>query len=212
MDEAGRVDRDGYHIDKFVLHTTSGVPLPGLTYHPAKPGRDAYLYLHESGKTADGAAGGPIEKLVNEGSVVVSIDFRGTGETASAARPNELFGDSKSFFLAYLLGQSIVGLHTEDTLAAAQFVANYKTKTPRKVHLIAVGRSGIPALHAAALEPQLFASLTLKNTPSSWSSLIPQKTPAGSLTSSVHSALTTYDLPDLLRTIDPAKLHLENSN
>src|SRR5262249_23065579 len=76
MVETGRVDRAEYHIDKFVLHTDSGVPLPGLTYHPQKPGRDAYLYLHEDGKTADGAAGGPIEKLVMEGSVVVSIDLR----------------------------------------------------------------------------------------------------------------------------------------
>jgi len=208
MDEAGRVDRDGYHIDKFILHTTSGVPLTGLTYHPAKPSAEAYLYLHENGKTADGAAGGPIEKLVQAGSVVVSVDLRGTGETASAGRPNNLFGDSKTFFLAYLLGQSLVGLHTEDALAAGQFVANYKVKTPRKVHLIAVGRAGIPALHAAALEPQLFASLTLKNAPESWT-IIPQRIPSGQLTTAVHGALTMYDLPDLLSTIDPAKLHIE---
>ena len=82
MDEAGRVDRNGYHIDKFVLHTGSGVPLPGLTYHPAKPVDDAYLYLHEDGKAADGAPGGPIEKLVQAGNVVVAIDLRGIGETA----------------------------------------------------------------------------------------------------------------------------------
>src|SRR5262245_35581991 len=37
MIETGRVDRDGYHIDKFVLETNSGIPLPGLTYHPAQP-------------------------------------------------------------------------------------------------------------------------------------------------------------------------------
>ena len=130
-----------YHIDKFVLHTDSGVPLPGLTYHPAKPGRDAYLYLHEGGKTADGAPGGPIEKLVKD-------RLRRRGHRSArhrrngvAAGPNALFGDSKSYFLAYLLGQSLVGLHTEDALAAAHFVANYKTKTPRKVHLIGVGRA-----------------------------------------------------------------------
>jgi len=209
MDEAGRVDREGYHIDKFVLHTTSGVPLPGLTYHPAKPSADAYLYLHEGGKAADGAAGGPIEKLVQAGSVVVSIDLRGTGETAAGGRRDDAFGDSKSYFLAYLLGQSFVGLHTEDTLSAGQFVANYKVKTPRKVRLIAVGHAGIPALHAVALEPQLFASLTLKNAPESWSSIIPQRVPSGQLTSTVQGALATYDLPDLARTIAPDKLHIE---
>jgi cephalosporin-C deacetylase-like acetyl esterase len=208
MVEAGRVDRADYHIDKFVLHTDSGVPLPGLTYHPQKPGRDAYLYLHEDGKTADGAPGGPIEKLVMEGSVVVAIDLRGIGETA-AGRPDALLGNSKTYFLAYLLGQSMVGLHTEDVLAGAQFVANYKTKTPRKVHLIGVGRAGIAALHAAALEPDLFASVTLRRTLDAWSPVVGQQVPQGRLTTAVHDALRAYDLPDLVRSLDPAKLHIE---
>jgi hypothetical protein len=30
------------------------------------------------------------------------------------------------------------------------------------------------------------------------------------LTSAVHGALVKYDLPDLLRSIDPAKLKIEN--
>src|SRR5436190_851648 len=205
MVEAGRVDRADYHIDKFVLHTDSGVPLPGLTYHPQKPGRDAYLYLHEGGKAADGAVGGPIEKLVKEGSVVVAIDLRGTGETA-AGRTDSLLGDAKSYFLAYLLGQSMVGLHTEDALAGGQFVAHYKTSTPRKVHLIGVGRAGIAALHAAALEPDMFASVTLRRTPAAWSPIVPQSVPQGLLTSTVHGALRIYDLPDLVRAIEPAKV------
>jgi pimeloyl-ACP methyl ester carboxylesterase len=209
--ETGRVDRADYHIDKFVLHTASGVPLPGLTYHPQKPGRDAYLYLHEAGKHADGAAGGPIEKLVNEGSVVVSIDLRGTGETAGG-RPDALLGDSKTYFLAYLLGQSLTGLHTDDVLAGAQFVANYKTKTPRKVHLVGVGRAAIPALHAAALEPDVFASVTLRGGPEAWSPVISQPVPKGLLTTTVHGALKTYDLPDLVRTLDPAKLRIERGD
>jgi hypothetical protein len=207
MVEAGRVDRADYHIDKFVLHTDSGVPLPGLTYHPQKPGRDAYLYLHEGGKTADGSPGGPIEKLVNEGSVVVAIDLRGSGETG-AARSDALLGDSKSYFLSYLLGQSLVGLHTEDALAGAQFVAHYKTKTPRNVHLIGVGRAGIAALHAAALEPDMFASVKLERTLSSWSEVVPRPVPVGLLTCAVHGALRKYDLPDLVGTIEPSKLRV----
>jgi hypothetical protein len=117
-----------------------------------------------------------------------------------------LLGDSRSFFLSYLLGQSLVGLNTEDALAAAQFVANYKTKTPRKVHLIGVGRAGIAALHAAALEPEMFASVRLERTLESWSQVVPQSVPQGQLTTTVHGALRIYDLPDLARTIDPSKL------
>ncbi len=208
MVEAGRVDRDGYHIDKFVLHTDSGVPLPGLTYHPATPGADAYLYLHDGGKVADGAVGGPIEKLVREGSVVVAVELRGTGETARD-KPDAMLGQWKSFYLAYLLGQPLVGLHTEDTIAAGRFVANYKTKVPRKVHLVAVGHASVPALHAAAFAPDLFASVTLKDPLEAWSPVVSQPVPAGQLTSTVHGALQVYDLPDLVRIVGPEKVRID---
>lgn len=207
-EKAGKVTRDGYHIDKLVLHTDSGVPLSALTFHPQEPQEDAYVYLHDGGKVADGAPGGPIEKLVGEGYVVVSVDLRGQGETA-AGKTDALLGDWKSFYLAYLMGRSVVGMHAEDTLVAGRFVANYETKKPRKVHLIAVGNVGIAALHAAALEPDLFASVTLRGTPESWSHVVGQKVPTGMLTSTVHGALRVYDLPDLVRAIGPDKVHVE---
>lgn len=208
FEEAGRVDREEYHIDKFVLRPKTGAPLPGLTYHPKQPGRDAYLYLHEDGKTADGALGGPIEELVLRGNVVVAIDLRGTGETASG-KPDSLLGDYKTFYLAYLLGQPLVGLHTEDAIVAARFVANYKTATPRKVHLIGVGRAGIAALHAAALEPDLFASTTLKRTLPSWGEIVSEPRPSGLLTTTVHGALRVYDLPDLAKLVGSDRLKVE---
>ena len=96
-----------------------------------------------------------------------------------------------------------------DRLSAGHFVANYKTKTPRRVHLVGIGRAGIAALHAAALEPDLFASVTLRRAPQSWSAIVGQSVPAGYLTSTVHGALQTYDLPDLVRSLDPAKVHVE---
>jgi dienelactone hydrolase len=208
MVDVGKVDRDGYHIDKFLLHTDSGVPLPGLTFHPPEPKGEAYLYLHEGGKVADGEPGGPIERLVREGYVVVAVDLRGTGETA-AGKPDALLGQWKSYYLAYLLGQSIVGLHTEDVIAAGRFVAHYKTKTPRKVHVIAVGRHSVPVLHAAALDPDLFTSVELKQPLEAWSPIVAQSVPAGMLTTTVHGALAVYDLPDLTRVIGREKLRLD---
>jgi pimeloyl-ACP methyl ester carboxylesterase len=208
-EKAGKVTREDYHIDKLVLHGDSGVPMPALTYHPKDPQEEAYVYLHDGGKAADGAVGGPIEKLVDEGYVVVAVDLRGQGETASG-KPDSLLGDWKSFYLAYLLGKPLVGMHAEDVLVTGRFVANYETKKPRKVHLVAVGNSGIAALHAAALEPDLFATVTLRGTPESWSSVVSQKAPAGLLTTTVHGALTAYDLPDLVKAIGPDKIRLES--
>ncbi|HQX52437.1 MAG TPA: hypothetical protein PLR25_21125 [Planctomycetaceae bacterium] len=85
-EDRGRVQRDGYHIDKLVLRTDSGQLIPGLTFHPPTPSDDAYLYLHDQGKLGDGQTDGAIVDLVNQGFAVVSIDLRGQGNTSSGHR------------------------------------------------------------------------------------------------------------------------------
>lgn len=209
-EDKGRVTRDAYHIDKLVMKTKAGAVLPALTFHPKSPQDEAYLYLHSDGKLGDSAPGGPIEKLVEQGFAVVSVDLRGQGET-SAGRRDETLGDWKTFYLPYLLGQSLVGMRTDDALAAGRFVAFYQRDKdkPRKVHLVGVGQAGIIALHAAAMEPSLFASVTLRKTPRDWDSIVRQSAPAGQLDYAVHGALATYDLPDLVRLAGADKVRFE---
>ena len=209
FEDLGRVRGETYHVDKLVLKT-EGVVLPGLTFHPPSPQDDAYLYLHDDGKTGDAAPGGPIEKLVGDGFAVVAVDLSGQGETGAGKR-DPLIGDYRTYYLAYLLGKSLVGLRADDALAAAHFVAYYQkpADAPRRVHLVGVGQSGIVALHAAAMRPEWFASVTLRNTPREWSSLVGRSVPAGLLEGTVHGALREYDLPDLVRLIGPDKVRFE---
>ena len=187
------------------------MPLPGLTFHPPLPVDDAYVYLHEDGKLGDSEPDGPIEDLISEGYAVVTVDLRGQGETGSGSRDATLT-DWKTFYLSYLLGKSLVGLRVEDALAAADFVAFYQKKrdAPRKVHLVGVGHAGIVALHAAALNPDRFASVTLRKTPHSWASVVSQSSPAGHLDSTVHGVLETYDLPDLVRLVGADKVRFDD--
>lgn len=210
FEDVGRIQRGEYHIDRLILRTDSGVPLPGLTFHPKSPQDDAYLYLHDNGKLGDSEPDGRIEQLVNDGYAVVSIDLRGQGETAVGKR-DELLTDWKTYYLAYLLGKPLLGLRVEDALAAGHFVAYYQKPAdqPRRVHLVGVGQAGIIALHAAALRPELFASVTLRNTPRNWSSIVKQPVPQGQLDSAVHAALEVYDLPDLVRLVGEDKVRYE---
>ena len=209
--DLGRVQRDGYHIDKLVLRTDAGVPLPALTFHPPSPADAAYLYLHEDGKLGDSEADGPIEKLVADGYAVVTIDLCGQGETAAGQR-DKLLTDWKTYYLSYLLGRPLVGMRVEDALAAADFVAYYQKEKndPREVHLVGVGQAGIVALHAAALHPDRFTSVTLRGVPRDWTSVLRQSIPAGQLDSTVHAALEVYDLPDLVRLVGVNKVRFEN--
>ena len=82
---------------------------------------------------------------------------------------------------------------------SAHFVAYYETKQPREVHVVGVGEAGLAALHAAALRPELFTSITLRNVPRDWASVVREAAPTGRLTGAVHGAPELYDLPDLAR-------------
>lgn len=198
MEDRGRVNRPHYHIDRLVLKTDQGHLIPGLTWHPPVPSDDAYLYLHDAGKTGAGQPDGAIEKLVNEGFAVVSVDLRNQGEL-QGEKSNPLLTDWKTFYLAYLLGDSLLAHRVEDVLNSADFVAYYQKPRdkPRRVHLVAEGQSGIAALHAAALQPELFASVTLKNAPQDWTSIVAASNPAGHLEHTIHGVLRYWDLPDL---------------
>ncbi len=207
----GRVEREAYQIDKLVLHGDNDVPLPALMFQPSSPLDDVYLYLHDDGKRGDTQVGGAVERIVDEGFRVLAIDLRGQGET-QADKSDPLLTDWKTYYLAYLLGKPLVGLRVEDVFTAADFVTDYEKQiqdNPRRIHLVAVGRSGVVALHAAALRPERFASVTLRNAPRDWSSVVAQEVPAGQLDSVVHDALEHYELTDLVRMIGSDKVDRE---
>lgn len=80
----------------------------------------------------------------------------------------------------------------------------------KKVHLIARGAAGVIALHAAALAPDLYASVHLHNSPTNWSDVVSSPLPLGQLETAVHGALTVYDLPNLVDLIGSDKVRRIN--
>ena len=163
IETVGTVARTGYSIEKLLIKPEEGVSLPALLFLPEKPEPDrVVLYVHQQGKAADAGAGGPIERLVRAGDSVLAVDLRGTGQTQAATQDGGYSDEYKDAYLAYLLGRSYVGMRAEDVLVCARYAAE-RAAGGREgvVRLVAVGNVGIPALHAAALEPGLFQSATL---------------------------------------------------
>lgn len=197
-EEMGSIARNGYKIQKLILVPEKGIFLPALKFIPDKPSTGTILYLHENGKQSDASVDGPIEKLVQSGKTIVAVDVRGTGETKQDSQKygNPYFGkDAQDAYAAYVMGKSYVAMRTEDILIAAQYaISKGDTNT---AELIATGNIGIPALHAAALEPDLFKSVTLRKTLTSWSSIIENRISSNQLINTVHGVLKVYDLPDL---------------
>lgn len=168
----GKIKREGYVIEKMVMQTEPGILLPVLLFVPAKPKGGRALYLDGNGKHVDASPSEAIEKLVQQGKVVLTIDLRGTGETGGST--DNLWGGSfDDFFLAYLLGRSMVGMRTEDVLIAGRFLAEWQSKeAPVPIDLMANNGAVPPAIHAAALEAQLFSSLQVGRHLPSWSQLV----------------------------------------
>ncbi len=94
---------------------------------------------------------------------------------------------------------------------AREFMQKYEMlEEPNRVHLISVGRVGPPALHAAALEPVLFASVALQRCLVSWSSVLSAPMATNQFENVVHGALKTYDLPDLLAALPKARVTISD--
>ena len=95
---------------------------------------------------------------------------------------------------------------------SARFLARLNTEAakPQKVGLIAIGSAGPPALHAAALEPQIFDSLELRQSLASWSDVVGNPGAGGQLANTVHGALRVYDLPNLVETLPPKNVNIDD--
>jgi len=215
----GRVERSGetgvragYHTEKLVIKPAEGVLLPALVFEPDAASAGACLYLHGEGKHVDAAAGGPIERLVLAGNTVLAVDLSGCGETRVTAwryrgAASWLGTAAAEFFIAYMLDKSFVGMRAEDVLVCGRFLA--ERCGAERVDVVAVGEAGPAALHAVALEPQIFATLTLRRSLESWSGACRTRETKNVLMQTVHAALTVYDLPELVSVVGPRRIKVE---
>jgi dienelactone hydrolase len=202
------IDRDGYRIKRLALKPEPGIVLPALLFVPAAPNGEACLYVHGDGKTAAAQPGGPIDERVRAGQLVLAPDLRGMGETISewgARGWGDTLGlDWKEAVLATMLDKPYLAMRAEDIMVCARFLAGYGAPEPtRPVHLVAVGASGPAAIHAAALQSDLFVSLRLERVLQSWDAVVRTPEAVRQLENTVHGALRRYDLTDLLASLPP---------
>jgi dienelactone hydrolase len=202
--------RDGFTIEKLVMKVDDGFELPALLFVPEKAKGTATLYLHGESMQADAATGGPIEKLVRAGEIVLAAELRGIGETETGLRKTAYgrgrFGrDLLEVLTVYLMGGSYIGVRTEDVQA---WTRHLQTKA-KSMRVIAIGEAAIPALHAAALEPEHFEAVTLRRMIASWEALVGADESFNQAVNLVHGVLRHYDLPELIEMAGRDRVRLE---
>ena len=197
--EAGKSERDGIQFRKITIARSEGPPLPAIILIPKSFSETTYLYVHGDGKAAALAEDGGALALAKKGHRVMAIDMRGTGELESPENYKgwePYFGrDWQDYFAAYLVGNSFVGMRTEDVISAGFVLGDLIGENP--IHVIGVGEAAPAVLHAAVFEPERFASVELIDDLDSWTSLLGERVTNNQLINAVHGALRVYDLPDL---------------
>ncbi|HEV7403126.1 MAG TPA: acetylxylan esterase [Chthoniobacteraceae bacterium] len=203
------IQRGPVRIEKMILRNAEGTVIPALLFRSAKPGAVTRLYVHGVGTAADAGPQGKLETMALAGETVLAADVRGLGEMEGRKSPPSLQALSepnwKSASLASLLGRSIVGLRSEDILACARF-ASEMWAAGGPIQLTGIGEAGVPALHAVALEPQLFAGARIERTLESWHDLVRSSHSKNQQINTVNGALRFYDLPNLVSALPAGKL------
>lgn len=197
------IKRQGYTIEKLAFEPEKGIWLAALLFVPEKKAEQKpILYLNGEGKNAAAAVGGGIEKMVMNGQVVLAVDIRGFGETQSG-NPSwckSFYGpDGLDFCYNYLLGINFVKVRAEDVLVCAKWLS--QEQKADSIRLVSVGRTGVAALHAAALEGQLFDSVKISNSLVSWGNIIDSGVSKGHLANIMLGAIKLYDLDDLAHSL-----------
>ncbi|MEX2114140.1 MAG: prolyl oligopeptidase family serine peptidase [Pirellulales bacterium] len=200
----GTVARDGYFIEKLLIEPADGVPLAALCFVPDDANTNgaklpAILYPDGRGKATDAEPGGPIEQLVKQGHVVLTVDLRGWGETADGPKQSKYRNDEfRNAMLAMHVGRPLLGQRVEDLVAALNVLAADARVDANAIQLIGVDRAGPVALHAAVLDPR-FRSVAVRDSIRSWADdVVARPLVANQLSQVVPGALEHYDLPDLV--------------
>ena len=171
------------------------------------------LVLADSATLGGQEAIASAEQLAEDGAAVLSVDLAGLGSTTMkpwryGSMSGVLGPNSAEWFVAYMLGESFVGLRANQILLASEFL-RATTSSTKPVELLAIGEPCVPALHAAVVEPDLIGKVILWQPLRSWQSVIDTPVTKRQLPNVIHGVLKHYDLPELARLIPAEHLTIE---
>ncbi len=205
----GRIQRDGYMIEKYFAKGEGDYVIPYLLMKPDKPNSKALIYLHPSGKSAEAFIGGEIEWFVRNGFTVLAPDIIGVGEMGPGIYKGDAYIAGISHNLWYasmLIGRSIVGIRAGDIVRLAGLLK--KNSETTEVYGIARKEMAPVMLHAVAFDRSITRIALIEPYVSYQSIAMNRFYDSKFVYSIVPGALTAYDLPDLAACLAPRKLLL----
>jgi len=149
--------------------------VPAAFFWPRQWNKQVVIWLDERGKSAmyqdDGSPIPPVQRLLDAGYSVASLDMFGTGEFTPDGQPLKKqkmgqYSDGKApwqKFAGYTFGynHSLFARRVHDILTMISFVKSYKPHPTQKAHLFAVNGTGKWGAVAAALGGEQLASVVV---------------------------------------------------
>lgn len=199
----GRIQREGYVIEKYFTKGEGDHVIPYLLMIPDKPNNKALVYLHPTGKNIEASEGGEIEWFIKNGFTVLAPDVLGVGETGPESI-NFNHPYIQKWYASTLIGRSIVGIRAADVIQLVRLLK--KDDEISDVYGVARKQMTPVLLHAAAFDPGI-SRIALIEPYSSYRSIVMNRFyDLSFIYSTVPGALEAYDLPDLASTLAPRKL------
>jgi len=210
---AGEIRGEGRRIEKILIERAGEIPVPALLVVPDGAERaPGVLFVDGRGKAREAGPGGAIEELVRSGSVVLSLDARGFGETAPVS-PKGTWGDTTTptaiAHVAFHLNRPLLGGRVEEVLSALDILVGRREVDAGKVRAVGIGEAGPVVLHAAALDARI-GSVAVQQSIESWMEVMEGAPSQDQFGSVVPGALRRYDLPDLVRAIAPRPVEVRS--
>ena len=205
VDQVGSVSRNNVSIEKINIHSEAGITVPGLLFKPSGgPDRKpAILYVTPAGMATDATTGGPIDRLVEQGNVVLAIDPRGWGESAPPVKWTSGYPASYQVPMrAILVGKSMPAMQTYDILRAFQYLTTRPDINPRNISLYTKDKATNIGLLAVAVEPRI-KRIVFDKQPMSYLEMTQLKVNRLAPDIFLPGVLRDFDLPDVIRILGP---------
>lgn len=213
--EVSRVPSEGCDLAALEVACAPGVVAPGWLFVPHRkdPSKPLLLVVEPSGRTAQWAEGRLYHALAGLGVTVCAIDVRGTGDLApEAGRGNPRHAISHASDEAYawaslMLGKPLAGQRVTDLIAWARALRAFPETRQKRIVLAASGHLAVPALFAAALEPEISMAF-LSSGLASFRDLLETEEYVQPTANFLPGVLNVLDLPDAAAMAAPRTVRL----
>jgi len=209
----GAITRSGYRIEKLIYESEPGIFIPSLLYVPdaGASKKAAVLMVTGDGKAASASEA---EQFAASGTVVLSIDMRGTGETrvdtdVNSREFDHYFGDFNNIMTALLVGKTMAGMRALDISRGVDVLTSRKEVDPNQVYGYGKDEGALPLLYATVLDGRI-RRVMLDGMLVSYESVVNSRVSRRILEGVAPGMLKYYDLQDLVAAMAPRDVWIVN--